>query len=814
MRFSFANRAHEVRQLRNFLQAEVSAGSDRICLVSGPSGIGKSRLVDEAFALTGPPTRHVRVSVKQSDFRCGESGYFLRASAVAVAEECKKEHWGVSLDGYAHQRGGLAIIRAAFGAAAKKAEKAATGDAGVSTDLMSAWSKNAGTLKDLLGEPSTPALRLASDYLEKTLSQVRCALILENAQLIDAESIHYIHSLLEKCPSTQLIYEYTTNARPVESSNPYQQYDDFLTTCLERDLGVLEILLGPLDFDELALKNFQSDDAKFVEMLRRELNTRNGNVRDVERLHEVTSKRVHAYEPFSAATIESALTAFTTSQKLILWIVALSRRSLDPYEISQIVMFIPVALRPPAPIDVARTLAPFVVLERGTFSIDHDSLLQRLYSTDSIQRECLVAASAVSTYFRNFLERSDFSQYSEYEILFALLWLSRPLNSAGLVDFAVSRLSHRTRASGRPGSLLKLVHEFAEYAPSHVVERGTVVRLIRIIYDACWIEGAIDLTAAFRNDVPEIRLCHCQALCIMGRHDEAEEELNLLRASLSAANFPSAKRRRMEIYAGLVGALSARVKGDYDLAKRRYLDLEQKIFVWPEDRCLYYRFGEIAGVSDAAERLQTAVDIGRKLRDPIELVRAAVSLAMTKAEHGSLGEAIALLDEADSFSGSSYVDSYMSVNNRLVVTLLSNVPSKSCYDALQSVLPLVIESMDRLLITNNLMAAAILLGDTISASRFAQQLEDYLPRIVENNMRRLSYYNCSRFHATQGSKEVGQEYIRRAFEDHVAYDEAYWQARKAGSKDISIDFRLSCDFDLPMMSNWYFSWPDFEAMPE
>jgi hypothetical protein len=58
--------------------------------------------------------------------------------------------------------------------------------------------------------------------------------------------------------------------------------------------------------------------AKFVELLRRELKARNGNVRDLERLHEVTSKSSVSLPSLSAVTIESVLAQFSTQQKLIL----------------------------------------------------------------------------------------------------------------------------------------------------------------------------------------------------------------------------------------------------------------------------------------------------------------------------------------------------------------------------------------------------------------------------------------------------------------------------------------------------------------
>jgi len=95
-------------------------------------------------------------------------------------------------------------------------------------------------------------------------------------------------------------------------------------------------------------------------------------------------------------------------------IIALSRRSLDPYELAEIGMFRLPSGRS-APRRWQRSLIPSIELERGSFAVDPDSLLERLYETSSIHRECLVAASAVAAYFRSLLERSDFARYSEYE---------------------------------------------------------------------------------------------------------------------------------------------------------------------------------------------------------------------------------------------------------------------------------------------------------------------------------------------------------------------------------------------------------------
>jgi hypothetical protein len=46
---------------------------------------------------------------------------------------------------------------------------------------------------------------------------------------------------------------------------------------------------------------------------------------------------------------------------------------------------------------------------------------------------------------------------------------------------------------------------------------------------------------------------------------------------------------------------------------------------------VYYRFGEVAEVSDIAERLAMAVDIARQSHNYSELARGAVVLAMFNA---------------------------------------------------------------------------------------------------------------------------------------------------------------------------------------
>ena len=184
-------------------------------------------------------------------------------------------------------------------------EKIATGQAEISKDVVATWQKRSSNLRDLLGRPSTESLQLAYSYLEWVLSDVAVMLIVENSQLIDAESFHFICALAQENGGLRLVFEYTTGASG--PGVPFRKYEDFLQACRDRSLNVAELPVLAIDFDALAHKNFQSEDPKLVEILRRELTARGGNVRDLERLHEVTSKSIATLAALSTVTIEGAL---------------------------------------------------------------------------------------------------------------------------------------------------------------------------------------------------------------------------------------------------------------------------------------------------------------------------------------------------------------------------------------------------------------------------------------------------------------------------------------------------------------------------
>lgn len=809
MRFSFANRERETRALSAFVAAPDDPASSQVCLVHGRSGVGKSRLVDQV-ATTATDWQFVRVTIRASDYRSGESGFFLRAAALAVADACERQEWGVSLKAFSKVRGGLAAVRAGLGAAVLEVASLPG-----SMRAAASWSEESAALRTLLGDSSTPASRLAASYLSHVLSLERIVVAIENAQSIDAESLQYLCQVAEDNPTLRIIYEFTPKADRAGPAETDPDYEGLLAAHTTHSRTVFEIRLGQISFEDLAKANFQALDPRFIEVLRNELSAKSGNVRALERLHDVTDPafRVSAHEvpPSHASTTEAALVALTSESKLILWIIALSRRDLDPYELSTIVGFLPQPLRPQSPHETAKRLSPFIVERQGLFCIDHDSLLSLLEKAESNSRERLVAADALARYLQSFLTASDFSLLSQNEILFGLLWLSGPLASTALVELAVSRLERNAKTSGRPTGLLRLVHDFSHKSLRGPLHNRTMSGLVRIVYDACWIEGAIDLTERHRDSSPDIRLCHCHALALLGRSQQADQELEAFRVDVQKQVDDGSNLKRVLNFIALTGVLLARVRGDYAEAKRRYLRLNEKAFAPSEDKVLYLRFSEIAGVDGVAERLQRALLLAWPLEDKSHFVRSAIALAMVQAEGGDTSGAIALLDEAASLSDLSYVDTYNLATNRLAAETLAGMPSEKSVATLYDFLPSVVDSMDRILVLNNLLAATSLRGDAASAARFQEQLESRVDTLVEPNMRRITCYNLATYFGAQSMDALAQEYRRRAFSTAIDFDVDYWRAREAGSTDVSADFRLSRKFDLPMMSNWYFTLPDFEV---
>jgi len=804
MRFSFANRRPELAELDRFFRDPARGSAAKLCIVSGPTGVGKSRLVDEAVAAAGLDHAFTRVRITLGEVQFGgESGFFLRATAIAVSLANKKRR-RATLEDFARSRGGLAVLRAALGAGAKKLEKLSTGNTEAAADMLSAWHDERQALHELLGEPSLPALRLASGYLLHAARAGTLALAIENAQQIDPESLRFLSQVARDAVGARLVYEYMETEKGTSAAVPYGALRDI---CLSSAAALTEIRLTPMPFEVLRQESLRQYDSHFVEGLRLGYG---GNVRDLERDVELVSQRVEAGAPLDRAGIRESLLNFTTEQKVTLWIVALCRGNLDPYELTEITSYIRPEFRPADPLGTAKGLSPFIEIRNGLFAIDHDSLLPKLEALEPIRRDALIASMAASQYFQSFLAREDYRRYSEYEILFALLRLSVTLNSSDLADVAIRRLAAGAQKGGRPAGLLHFVNDFARNAEGQALHATTVRRLIGIIYDACWLEGAVDLLAAHESLGLDVQMSLIQALSLTGHHPEAERRWQSLVERLGYASLGEEKKSRIHIYSVLTGTLIARLRGDYQEARRRYERLSPRDIRRDDDLSVYHRFSEVADVAGVASRLEKAREVALRLHDPTNLIRANVTLSNPVAESGDLGRAFALLDEAEALAPASYVDQYMILHNRLAAEMYSGAASPETFARLDGILPLVIDSMDRVLIANGLLAASVSLGDVATADRYARFITDALANAVEPNIRRGALFNCAQFYTSRADDAIARSFREEAYAMRLGFDEIYWDARRAGSRDSGVDFRLVSNFDLSMMTNWYFTWPDFD----
>ena len=119
MRFSFVNRRSELAELDRFFREPATSSTAKLCIVAGSTGVGKSRLVDEAVVAAGLGHAFTRVRITLGEVQFGgESGFFLRSSAIAVSRANKKRG-GATLESFARSRSGLTALRALLGAGAK-----------------------------------------------------------------------------------------------------------------------------------------------------------------------------------------------------------------------------------------------------------------------------------------------------------------------------------------------------------------------------------------------------------------------------------------------------------------------------------------------------------------------------------------------------------------------------------------------------------------------------------------------------------------------------------------------------------------------
>lgn len=183
---TFLNRHKEQNELTSLLQNESS--ENRIILLTGYSGVGKTGLMRQLFSTTLHGNNHIRLQISKKASQSIENGYYINRLYKAFFMHMS-------------ERASISNYRFLFFPVIKNV---------VATLVRSILGYLGKPENDHIIEPETdPSLIRKRDYIVACLKSNTYIIDIENVQNIDALSLEIIADIISKTTGTKWVFEYT-----------------------------------------------------------------------------------------------------------------------------------------------------------------------------------------------------------------------------------------------------------------------------------------------------------------------------------------------------------------------------------------------------------------------------------------------------------------------------------------------------------------------------------------------------------------------------------------------------------------------------
>jgi len=804
----FKNRSNELGLLRADLTRDRT--EPRAVVISGASGLGKSRLTHEVGTTIAEQRSYLRVGLSATA-NLRENGFLIRE--IAGALNAYALEWPdssiASLSEFVRS-GASSMWNTRW-----RRKVAQSMAAGVSQKVLAAWQGlDAVTLRGefrpstLLGAREGEDTHILTEYVLKQLLRTPSLLVIENIQRCDEASLNFLDLVMNGFGPLYILAEFTTGSDAAVSLEE-------LTMALggpDRDVQSVE--LEPLSYEHF--RDILGKDAGLLEgYLRRCYDTSGGDLRQLVDIRVATrhftdwKRLIAGSDPGDTTPAQINIGRLNDHEFGVLVATHVHRSQLAEDTLRLALMESEGAAHLADDLSaVIESLVDRQLIKRskGGWSLGHDRLIAAIESDTRWETHATVWRTVFGDHYARLIANDDFSIVAERDAVayvFEFLAPVAPKRLLGHIDRLRRLMSTAFTPTTGPAYLRPIVEALRLTRVS-----GHIERIAWSVVDMCFEIGLMNEARAVLSLLPaRTDRWIAYHVALLNREDRHQEAVETIEVTCASGEAPAGESFWATLR--LIGMISLRSMNRDRETREWFAELAAtpQLNMLPEYPILLRNAEIVLRVSESIEPLHEALQYYEKARDHKNEMQVLVGLGMQYARLGLLDEAENALRKAEERTTEITFEHHILVNNMAVLALYQQRAPQEASELLRRGLLTATSDFDRLALNTNLLIASTLIRDRRAAGSCRARLEELLERGHERDavLRRVVLFNMYWAAEELGWAETRRQYLSEARGSFEQHDE-YWSFRLSGGvcQDEEYAFRRRFPFHCCFTSFWHF----------
>jgi len=805
----FINRTNDIQ----FLRGDIASKRDkaRFLLLSAPSGIGKSSLVDHAFK-DGLDKILIRVKVAKHEESRNVPALYIRELGRSINYFASNQGYVATFEEYyrrSNNEKGFAYLFKTIAADFIKKE--------TDSEEAKTWIKSRGSRNDpsiianaIFSSDNMAAHGAVVGYVSDVLKNNRLVVTLENIQNIDDDSLQFLKDLLVFNKGLYFIGEYTDDEVRQIDKNDLASYFE----CPNVSVSRLSIKKLPL---QEIIKECHDKPEIIMQILHDSYEGSSGNLHNLRILlsdNYLEKNSVKDIPQQYDSILKQRITSLTADDSMLLAAVVAHGGCVDIELL----------------IKCNRNAGLIASSAFNLFSIEH--ALERLVQYDLLKfsdAKAMVAQDSVidavisgmrHTKYLLISYRSWLSLYqslklgiddlfiSKSEILSWEVYFRALLSDLSGIKQLLDEIYELTLLSSAPKRAIRYLEglkcNFSKQTNldySKEVYKLIDFGIMRTLYRLNLFEEIPKYSAQYLNDQTAL-IFHTSSLALTGHSDVA---IDMCNNELLGAD----EEHKLEFL--IIRIAAYRASNQYKNCENEWVRLHKLgIFANTKYEAIFLRCSDLALMSKHSERIQhltTAIDMFKKSGDYLQEISARNALAQHLGYEGDLDGADCQLKIAEQRASEIYNRYYVVENNVGVLNLQRGNVSDKVIQRIKGAAYTCDTFLDKFIIWNNLLVAYSMEGSANELEHVLGMIEQELSRYPEMDydLQRIALFNAHVHYLKTESHDVAAHYLEMAKQLPCLADHEYWNVKLRGHHaDLDSDFRLTLDYYPVYISNWHF----------